>query len=172
MEKQKGLATDLRQVKKTATGVRLLFQCVGLVLMAMTGIAFAQEGLATVLPHTEAGTQIWDYIGLVIGSGIMISLLFALHQVAQGLAYGFLVRGWNVLAPNQTAIRFGTATGCYDSIVSKVGYFAVWGKFNDDHNDCLVIDRVPYGMIFNGRLTTTTAKNSNRQRKEVIDLSK
>lgn len=159
------MSKDLKYVKKAGRGISWFFQGIGLVVVLFIGMAFAQNSLDKVVPHAEAGKQVWDYLGLMVGSGIVISFLFALHQVAQGLAYGFLVRGWNVLAPHQTAVRFGTANGCYDADVTKVGLYAAWSEYYDEKNDCLVIDRVPYGMMFNGRLTTTTAKGSKRKKK-------
>ena len=114
--------------------------------------AATDNALTAMIPQAEAGSMVGNYILLLIGSGLVVGFLVAFQKIAQGFAFGQIVKSWNQLVVGKTALRFGTAVGCYDPAVIKIGLFAVWTETTEDDGK-VVTDRVPYGLLVDGRVT-------------------
>ena len=121
-------------------------------LIPVAVLAAGEDALTALIPQAEAGSMVGNYIMLLVGSGLVVGFLVAFQKIAQGFAFGQIVKSWNQLVVGKTALRFGTATGCYDPVVSKIGLFAVWTELIDDEGK-IITDRVPYGLLVDGRIT-------------------
>lgn len=138
--------------KKSKTLLLVFF--VGMLIAG--GIALAQSPLDSIVPNQEAGWSTAKIFMTVFGSVLLMAAAAYLSQTAKGLAMGFVVKSWNVIAPQVSSLRFGTATGFYDSPITKIGPFAVWCQLEKDGE--VIIDRVPHGKLVNDRFTITNAR--------------
>ena len=118
--------------------------------------------LEKLVANAEAGREAWEIIALVFGSIAAGAFGLFIAQITKGLAMGWVVKSWNLIAPDVSSLRFGTATGCYDSPVEKIGPFAVFCKANLEGK--IVVDRVPHSQLVNSRMTITNRENSPAKR--------
>lgn len=131
--------------------VKNVVKIASLASVLFCGVAFAQD-IASIIPNVKAGKDAWDIFALVAGSIMAGTTAMYLSQVAKGIAMGLTVKRWNLISPDVSFLRFGTATGYYDSKVEKIGWFAIHCKCVDPCGNT-VVDRVPHGSLVNGRVT-------------------
>lgn len=125
-------------------------------LCVFAGSAHAQD-ISGLIPHAEAGKTAWEIFGIIMGGIMAGTIVIFFGQIAKGIAMGFTVKRWNLISPDVSYLRFGTATGFYDSRVKKIGLFAVHCRCKDDNGNT-VKDRVPHSMLVNGRCTIVGGK--------------
>ena len=131
----------------------------GLLLAAILMVpvmAFATGGIIeSAIPNTDAGWGLFKIIGTIIGAGLLVSFGTIFHKIFIGIGCGIIVKSWNQLVEGKTALRFGTATSCYDPVISKIGWFAVWTE-TIEKDGTVVTDRIPYILIVDNRVTVVS----------------
>jgi hypothetical protein len=134
-----------------------------LFFILFSGAAFGAD-IESLVPNAEAGRTAWEIFGIVFGAIIAGAIGLFMTQIAKGLAMGWVVKSWNLISPDVSCLRFGTAVGFYDSPVEKIGPFAVFCKTVVEGK--VVVDRVPHSTLVNGRMTITNRENSDATRKK------
>lgn len=129
-------------------------------LLPPTLLLAADANVEALVSNAEAGMAAWEIMGIIFGSIIAGAVALFIAQTSKGLAMGWVVKSWNLIAPNVSCLRFGTATSCYDSPVEKIGPFAVFCKTTLDGKT--IVDRVPHSALVNSRFTITSKENSKK----------
>ncbi len=142
-------------------GRKMLLMVVSVSILLASSSAAAND-LESLIANAKAGREAWEIIGLVFGSIVAGAFGLFMAQITKGLAMGWVVKSWNLIAPDVSSLRFGTATGCYDSPVEKIGPFAVFCKTTIDGK--IIVDRVPHSQLVNSRMTITNRENSQARK--------
>lgn len=143
---------NMNVVKRAKAAVLIML------MISIPAVAFSADVDKLVGGNAEAGREAWEIIGLVFGSITAGAFGLFLAQITKGLAMGWVVKSWNLIAPDVSSLRFGTATGCYDSPVERIGPFAVFCK--TEIGGKIIVDRVPHSQLVNSRVTITNRENS------------
>lgn len=142
---------EVKSTKSTKSAIKDGFKIALLSSFFICGVAFAQD-ITSIIPNAKAGKDAWDIFAIVSGSIMVGTTAMYLSQIAKGIAMGLTVKRWNLISPDVSFLRFGTADGYYDSKVEKIGWFAIHCKCVDPNGNT-VVDRVPHGSLVNGRVT-------------------